>query len=899
MDFLGTGLRTGMNTGLSVGLRRTLLLGTVAGLAFTFVQTGAFAQDTGDTETAVAEDADLLESDTIVVKGFRGSFARSIQDKRNAPQVVDTISAEEIGLFPDQNITEALQRITGVSITRANGEGETVGIRGLDPVFTRVEIDGRTASVTIDSANPGRESTLSVFASELYDTVEVIKSPTAADIEGGIGGIVRLSTPNPLDIAERRFGVNASITEADTRNEVEPAVDGYYIDNFFNETLGVLISGTYEDRRRDIDKIQSNQDWREVNAGFLADSDDPALQALIGGRYPGRLRQEQRTGEAPKYNINAKVHYRPAENFEFFVNGLYTLEERDEDRSRIQVDFRRGQLEGGTLGSGGTLTEATFTRQRTEFRDFTRIADIETYGITGGFEWELGKWLIESEASFFSSEEDFDEFRVDHRTNRDGLGGYSIKDDPQTPVLFTPAAELAPEDVDIRLIRQQRRIISIEEESFRADVKRGLNFGALESLTLGFRFASTEFDRRQGNIDADDSGLTYADGGRFVVDGEFGDDFGSDDLLRRWPSTDPVKLFNIFPPEGNLTFDDQNFFTLTEEVLSGYYMTNFDTSLFGLYARGNAGARIVHTDVRGEGRVTIETADDVVVLDNAPALEASYTEVLPAFNIVLSQNADSDLLVRGAITRALSRPTIDELNPSTSVNFVDAEVSRGNPDLDPFLAWQYDLGVEYYFGETDEGLMSAAFFYKDVSNFITPTQTIETIEFGGAGIPAQEYQVSSFENGGDATIFGVEVSLQTPFFFLPGFWSDFGIFANYTYTNSEFTTATGQTFDFPGASEHAYNLVGYYEWGGFSGRLAYTYRDDFLIVPNSPNAQFGDSDGRLDLALRYRFENGVRLSFDALNLTEEQNYKYYDTTDRLEDFEFEGRIYTFSIGFIY
>ncbi|MEZ5938580.1 MAG: TonB-dependent receptor plug domain-containing protein [Hyphomonadaceae bacterium] len=160
--------------------------------------------------------------ESVVVTGYRKSFANSLELKRNANQVIDVISAEEIGQFPDQNVSEAIQRVTGVQITRNNGEGESVNIRGLSANFTRVEIDGRSTNVTIDSANPDRASVLSVFASDLYSTIEVVKSPTAADVEGGVGGIVRLKTPNPLEIGTLRWGLQAGVSQADQREDAEP-----------------------------------------------------------------------------------------------------------------------------------------------------------------------------------------------------------------------------------------------------------------------------------------------------------------------------------------------------------------------------------------------------------------------------------------------------------------------------------------------------------------------------------------------------------------------------------------------------------------------------------------------------------------------------------------------------
>lgn len=148
------------------------------------------------------DDEDVIVLDAFEVKGFRSSLADSLEAKRRANQVVDSINSEEVGQFPDQNIAEAIQRLSGVSLTRVNGEGESITVRGLSPNFTRVEIDGRSTAVTSDQANPGRASVLSTFSSDLYSSIEVIKSPTAADIEGGIGGIVRLKTPDPLDIGE-------------------------------------------------------------------------------------------------------------------------------------------------------------------------------------------------------------------------------------------------------------------------------------------------------------------------------------------------------------------------------------------------------------------------------------------------------------------------------------------------------------------------------------------------------------------------------------------------------------------------------------------------------------------------------------------------------------------------
>ncbi len=879
------------------------------------------AQLTEEDTPPVTDDDGERVLDTITVPGFRSSLASSLARKRNADQVLDAITAEDIGQFPDQNLTESIQRIAGVQITRNNGEGEQVNIRGLSAQFTRVELDGRSTNVTIDSSDPERGSVLSVFASDLYNSIEVIKSPTAADVEGGVGGIVRLKTPDPLDIGELTWGVEGGLLRSDVRDEDEPAITGFYANTFADDRFGILLAGTFEGRDRSIDKIQSNQNWREIGTGDLADDTDPTQLALVGGFYPGRIRLEQREEEADKINLNAKFQYAATDNLVLSLDGLYTIEERERELSRLQAQFSRtNRINSGTLdASTNTLIEGNFNRVRVEPIQQYRETDVETFGLTGGFDWNNDDWTVKGEVYFSSAEEDYIEYTAGGRENR--TVGYSIENDPEYPELI-----FEPGDLDLagfetlRSLAEEGRVISIEEQGFSLDAERFVDLGVFKSFEFGTRYASTEFDRKQGQVDAVGD-FVFSDGvDGFVVDGTFAEGFGGAGLLRAWPSVDPQEFYNRFPGEGSF-FEgdnaDENVYDLTENTLAGYVVGNFEQeSLFGLFARGNVGVRVVQTDYEGEGAVDL-AGDGIDNFNNigTQTLERDYTDVLPSFNIVLSQDADSNFLVRGAISRALSRPEVQAINPGLVIRIDEAEslgdpdtpdgtFEEGNPELDPFRAWQYDLGFEWYFGENSESAITAAIFVKDVENFVFFEDQARTFQDVGRGIgvngPLNILSESFPVNGGEASIQGVELGLQTPFYFLPGLWSNFGMAANYTYTDSEFTTEDGVTFPFPGSSENAFNLVGYYEQGGFSGRLAYTYRDEFLITQNSAdgtNTEFNDEDGRLDLGLRYRFDSGVRVSFDALNLTEQQNFKYYDIPQRLEDLEVEGRVYQVSVGY--
>ena len=242
----------------------------------------------------------------------------------------------------------------------------------LSAQFTRVELDGRSTNVTIDSADPERGSTLSVFASDLYNSIEVIKSPTAADVEGGVGGIVRLKTPDPLDIGKLTWGAEAGLLRSDVRDVDEPSLTGFYSNVFNDGKVGILLAGTYEDRDRSIDKIQSNQGWvEEEGLGF----------------YPGRIRLEQREETAEKLNLNAKLQVEAADNLILSLDGLYTSEDRERMQSRIQSQFSRTNDISNTVvdPNTNTIVSGTFARVRVEPIQFFRDTDVTTYGLTGGF----------------------------------------------------------------------------------------------------------------------------------------------------------------------------------------------------------------------------------------------------------------------------------------------------------------------------------------------------------------------------------------------------------------------------------------------------------------------------------------------------------------------------------
>jgi len=860
-------------------------------------------------QTTVDPEGAVVEMEKFEVSGYRSALADSLDAKRQSNQVSDSIMAEEIGQFPDTNLAEAIQRISGVAMTRNNGEGEKVSVRGLNPNFTRVEINGRSSMMTVDDNSPERDAQLSVFNSDLYNSIEVIKSPSARDVEGGVGGTVKLNTFKPLEIGKLSYGADFSYVSNDFKESDEPGFSGFYSNVFAEGKVGFLVQATYEDRDRRVDRIESNQNFNIVDAGFLKDDTDPAALALVGAAFPGRTRYFSKRGDNPRFNLTSTLQFQPTEDLELYIDTLLSRETRAEERSRIQMTWSRGDLISGVVDPvTGTLVQATIDRHRTDQDSIFRDTEVESNGVTGGFKWKNDLLKVTGEISLSDGSEDWFESAAQSRVDRDGVGSYDMRPNHQMPAMTTPGILRDPADISLRELSRQHRIIFYEENVIRLDVERAFEGKFFTSVEAGLRVTAAEFGRTQGQSNsltsAGDIPFTQGANPAWGLQGDFGFGKGPAGFPTAWATTDPDLLIEQFPLEDAvIPFNDDNIYTVEEESTAFYFMANFEEGFGNARARGNIGVRYVGTQAGGVGNINAETnSGDVVVVGEPTTLDQDYGQLLPSLNLILSpDDPQAPYQVRAAISKAMTRPTTSEMSPLVSISEPDGEIVRGNPQLDPFTAWQYDLGIETYFGKDGESMFAITGFIKDVENFIVPDSFTETVGFPSAGIADQSFQVDTYKNGGTADIKGVEMSFQTPFTLLPAPFNDFGTMLNYTYIDSKFIDEAGNANPFPGTSENTYNAVLFYERGGFSMRFAYNFRDDYLMVPSSSsdgrNNEFTEGTGRLDIGLRYRWKSGFKVAVDLINVTGEQDYIYYDVYDRLEQLTMESMLINVSFGY--
>ena len=862
-------------------------------------QTAEQAPATGP--EAVAQD----ESSEIVVTGIRQSLADAQSVKRNSAQVVDAISAEDIGKFPDKNIGEALQRVTGVQITRAAGEGQSVSIRGADPSLNRVEINGQTALSTV--VGSGRAVEFRDLPVEFVSRVEVVKSATPDMTEGGLGGTVRVITRRPFDskkpfIAGSVQGIYGTLAD---KSDPKFALIGSTL--FNNDTMGILVSATYEQRSLWYDQMRTTG-WRQIDR-------DPATAGLqpldlngdgSGDFYPDIPRPVINRESTKRGAISGVFEWRPDTDFRAFIEGTYTKSRMTLDSQFLQLNTVQNVVDGGvdrtqtTIGPDDTATRVRFIGSlaapnglAVSYRNILGTQDRNTFNGQVGFDWTIGRLTLQARGGYAKSRAYNNEINATAAAL--GISSLTIDydNDQQAPNITLPIDQTTSQGLNQLIVLRRPRYNDQEEYDGRLDAEFKPDGGFFTSLKAGIQKRVLTADSRYFDRSVTLNGYngttitnTYATGVssnvtvstvppaqltqqiRDLIDANatlgdhdfFGNaDLGYDGGIRRWLNLgmDVADAVGIPDPFGNPVPLDT--WEVKDDNLAGYGQAAF---AFGgdIRVTGVAGLRVVDTRTTSDGfQVRAGTVTPV-------SFEGHYTEFLPSLNLK-AELIPGRLQLRATATEVLARPSPAQLAPRFALDAVGLTGSRGNPGLEPYRARQYDFGIEYYPNRT--GYVSATLFRKEIGSFIQNGSEAYVEPTTGV-----TYTVTVPVNGtSKVTINGAEVGGQYVLDFLPGALGNLGLIANYTYSKdsgyADRDAFTGSALTFPGLSRHSYNLSGFYEDSVFSARLSYNWRSKYLITSRGRgnNPEFGEAFGQVDASAGVNLNQNFSLFFEGVNLT--------------------------------
>lgn len=300
------------------------------------------------------------ELDVITVVGYRGSIARAMDRKRNDIGITDAITAEEMGKFPDQNLAESLQRIPGVSIDRVNNEGSRITVRGLGPEFNLVVLNGRTMPTA-----GSRSFDFFDLATSGISAVEVYKTPKAEMPTGGIGATVNILTPRPLDTPGFRGIITGkavhetSSEDASVGNidEWTPEIEGLISNTFFDDRVGILISGAYQ-RRDNREENASVDNWQpngQLNGGIVNSNNQ---------REDGVWWHPQNVGygwsdiRRDRKNLHAALQFAPTDRFTATLDYTFSRVDFEKDSNSVGIWFECPNIEA-TINENGTVTQVS------------------------------------------------------------------------------------------------------------------------------------------------------------------------------------------------------------------------------------------------------------------------------------------------------------------------------------------------------------------------------------------------------------------------------------------------------------------------------------------------------------------------------------------------------------
>lgn len=802
----------------------------------------------------------------IVVRGASiiDNTARALNQQRQADNTVSVISADAIGRFPDPNIAEALQRVSGISIQRDQGEGRYINVRGAPREFSTVTVDG----VQVAAPDPTtRAIDLDTIPSDIVANLEVTKSLLPNQDADAIAGSVNIATRSAFD----KKGFSLSAMGGGSYNQFGKTSDkrgALTVSDRFgaDRQFGIMLSGSYSKTERQPENVENS--WGLVNNQLRV------IETLFKDYQTSRER----------ISVNGALEWRPSPGNRLYARGSFSQFTDDEYRDRLGILWTEG-----TLQAGSTDTRATYTNTRIEKQIRHRVQRNQIYTGTVGGENMIGEGRIEYSASYSESKQRYprrDELLFRSTLRPTQSYDFSNPDNP-TYSLFTTNEHLQTGTYGFRENAYRSNDTMNKEWGFSAKAEVPVEVGGRTvTFSAGGRFrdrsvVADEERFRDRRASASPTGSTAAGSMTNFLTGETSTNFNYNlgSLINRDMADayfDRTKAASERRIPQSIVAD----YSASEKILGIFGMARADIGSTTIIA----GVRYETTDFKGSAP-TYNALSGVTGQQN---VSQSYGKWFP--NLTVRHAFTPELIGRFALSRGINRPNLVDIVPrilDETENSLTQSFTEGNPNLRPTLSNNIDAGIEYYIRPV--GLLSVNAFYKDLTDYrftLTRTSSI-TI-----GTQTGTLRVNRPENAPDGHLWGVELNWQQQFTFLPGLLSGFGVFANYTWTDAEIKLAQSfagrSVMPLPGQSKSSWNVALFYEKGPFNARLSYTKRSDYLdaIDATNPNLDlYWEGRGQLDATGSVQITKAINLFVEAKNLTNSAGVRYFGTRQRVYEYE--------------
>lgn len=817
----------------------------------------------------VAFGSDVVTLDRFVIEGSLVGTARAINEQRASETLTNIVAADEIGNFADQNVAESLQRIPGVSLYRDQGEGRYIVLRGLNYNYTNVKVNGASFA----GADLGERATaLDVVPTDMLASIEVTKVPTP-DLDGeGLGGQVNVKTKTPFDNPGFQLSIDAQGQYADLDDVFSQKFNLTFSDTSADGKWGYLIAPTWQERKFGSHNVEMGA-WGEATA-------PDGSEHLVIEELEFREYEILRT----RYGAAAALEFKPDENGLFYLRATYNRFTDEELRHLSLIPFVEGTGIAALDDTSATVTGVRRYARRLRIRE----KDQEVFAATLGGERRLGSWLVEGHLGYTVGEERRpDEITARFRRNtRDQTFRYAFTNPYDIQLTQVAGASLAdPANYNFQRIDLANESGEEKELDAAIDLRRDLDTANPAYVKFGARFRAKEksSEAEVYELDGAPSSFTFAN----VAGGL------SNYPYLQVPLIDAEKVKQAFYGNraaftGGRVYEDSETddWDLNEDVLAAYAMGSMSFGKTNVIA----GARVERTEFDTTGK----EVDLVNETSTRVRSSRSYTNWLPG--VYFRHDVNDRLVLRASWSNSLARPNFGDIAYRTRINEDDGEIFIGNPDLETLESMNWDASAEYYLPSL--GVVSATVFLKDIKNF-----SYEITIPGGDPVASRGYDLTTFRNGSDGEIRGVELAYQQQLRFLPAPFDGLGFQANLTFTDSEATypTRPGETVPFIGQSDRLANVGLSYEKAGFFARLALNMRSERLredepLGGDALEDFWVDDFAQLDLSMRYRINARWAVYADLINLTDEP-FRVFRKTGGLPDRPAQIEEYGWSANF--
>ena len=883
-------------------------------------------------ETDSQQDAQGSDIEEIVVTGFRGSLMEATRLKMESEQIIEAVSAEELGKLPDNSIADALSRLPGIAGQREpeTGRQREISIRGLSGDFSTALLNGQSQV----SAGDSRSVQFDQYPSELLARVVVYKTPSASLAGQGLSGTVDMQTVRPLEYGEPVIAGNVRY-EWNDKPAASPDGDNTgqrftlsYIDQFDNEKVGFALgyAGISAPTQGDEFNI-----WNYHNT-VNRDSESPLV--ITGGAARAQTLVLNRD------SVMGVLEFRPSERVTHAMDLFYSEFEQVNIQRVFSSPFGRNSLGPNPTVEGDRVVGGVFENVKLSINNTNNTTDAALHAASWTSEFELNDvWSAEfklnqsvigrdlTNIQTYSGTGPFRQGATDTLTfTVDDIGfpaftGVLDYTAPGAVVLTAPlgwgmASGIPGGQVGYYNVRS----IDDEISQVRAAAQRTLDVGGLSDIHFG-----VQYDQRVKEVDNTDSAFLG------LADGSLSAPFDSTGISQTpfgFPAIstyDAATMFNsgiynlVYNRHSNVLAND---YSVDEKLLMAFLEFGVDSTLFNVPVTGNFGVRIVNTDQSSSGTSikhgnTQQNAGGNLV--KVPYSDGDkYTDFLPSMN--LNFQVAEDKVVRLGIARALARAAIDDMRASRTVQYNASKAQStdihdapwggggGNPLLRPWISNQIDLSYEHYFPET-RGYWAVAAYYKDLETYIFNDELL--VDF--TGFPAEpppflnEGLVSRPQNGEGGELYGIEFSISIPGEMLTPTLTGFGAVFNASATESSISTnpSVPDESRLPGLSEEVVNATLYYERYGFSARVSSTFRSDFLQRIQGLgglNNRMVKAEQIVSAQVGYRFQSGslagLNVFLQGQNLTDRVRHVYFERDPRLANsFNLYGRTFLFGASY--